>query len=387
VGRKPAAAHAPLIAHIVHRFDIGGLENGVVNLVNSLPVGRYRHAVIALTGCDTDFLRRIHRPDVVCHALNKRPGQDWPMHLRLWRLLRRLRPDIVHTRNLATLECLVAARLSGVRACVHGEHGRDIFDLDGRSRRYRWLRRGLRPLVRHYIALSGELETYLRDTVGVPPARISRITNGVDSLRFHPAFHGREALPAEGFAPPGTLVVGWAGRMEAVKDPHLLLEAFLRLIGCEPALRQRLRLVLIGDGSQRAALEARVRETGASAHVWFAGARDDLPALLRALDIFALPSRAEGISNTILEAMATALPVVATRVGGNTELVMEGETGLLVPTDDVQALGEALAHLAGDAVLRQRCGRAARARIEQAFSLPAMAARYAEVYDAVLERR
>ncbi len=190
----------------------------------------------------------------------------------------------------------------------------------------------------------------------------------------------------EAFASSEHIVIGWVGRMERVKAPALLLEAFLALAARRPEWRTRLRLLLAGDGSQRAALEARVREAGADDRVWFAGARDDVPAILRGLDLFALPSLAEGISNTVLEAMASGLPVVATRVGGNAELVAEGETGLLVPAGDEAALCTALETLCTDAERRQAMGRAARTHVEQCFSLHTMAARYAGVYDTLLER-
>jgi len=173
----------PLIAHVVYRFDIGGLENGVVNLINHLPVEAYRHVVIALTEV-TDFRQRITRPDVECIALDKPPGQTFKLYPRLYRLFRELRPAIVHTRNLAALECTVPAWAAGVPVRIHGEHGREGSDLDGSSRKYRWIRRAYRPFVSRYIALSQELAGYLRDSVGVEAQRLERIYNGVDAEKF-----------------------------------------------------------------------------------------------------------------------------------------------------------------------------------------------------------
>ncbi len=369
------ATEAPLIVHVIYRLQVGGLENGLVNLINQMPRERYRHAIVSLTDV-TEFRRRIRRDDVEVIALDKAPGQDWRLYPRLWRLFRRLRPRIVHSRNLAALEAQLPAWLAGVPCRIHGEHGWDVSDLDGS--RYRRLKRLLRPFVGHYIALSGHIEAYLRDQVGVPADRLTRIINGVDTGRFRP--DGPVAELPEAFAGTDRVRIGTVGRLEAVKDQGTLLEAFIRLRDLDPAVFPRLRLILVGEGSLRPALEARARAAGVGDQVWFAGARDDIPELLRALDLFVLPSRAEGISNTIMEAMASGLPVVATAVGGNDELVRDGETGRLVPAEDPAALALAL-QACGDPALRRRMGAAGRVRAEAAFSLAAMVNRYLEVYD------
>src|SRR6476661_961616 len=166
-----AADPRPLIAHIVYRFDIGGLENGVVNLINRMPENAYRHAVVSLTDI-THFRKRISRTDVQFFELHKPPGHALPLYPRLFRLLRKLAPAIVHTRNLAALEVTIPAWWAGVSARVHGEHGRDIGDLDGSNRRYRWVRRLYRPFVTRYVAVSADLENYVRDCIGVPERRI-----------------------------------------------------------------------------------------------------------------------------------------------------------------------------------------------------------------------
>lgn len=371
----------PLIVHIIHRLDVGGLENGLVNLINRTP--QYRHAVICMTDY-TEFSRRITHDAVTLYALDKREGKDFGAYVRLWGLLRRLRPNIVHTRNLAALEGQLPAALAGVPGRVHGEHGWDMHDLDGGNRKYRWLRRVYRLWVQRYIPLSRELERYLTQQIKVEAGKIVQIYNGVDTIRFHPGEAGREALPEVGFAPPGTVVIGTVGRMQAVKDPLNLVRAFLHLLNREPSARQRLRLVMVGDGPLRREAQGLLEREGAADLAWLPGARDDIPQLLRGMDVFVLPSRAEGISNTILEAMACALPVVATRVGGNAELIAEGATGMLAPPADPVALAEAIAPYLTDPALRQRHGRAGRERVEQTFSIDSMVNKYVEVYESVL---
>jgi len=175
--------------------------------------------------------------------------------------------------------------------------------------------------------------------------------------------------------------------MAEVKDYPSLVRAFLLLVESRPDLRDRLRLVILGDGPARAACLEQLAAAGAAALAWLPGERRDVPALMQSFDVFALPSLGEGISNTILEAMATGLPVVATRVGGNPELVEPGVTGTLVPAHDPPALADALAAYAGDAARRRTEGARARQRAEERFSIGAMVAGYLGVYDAVLAHR
>ncbi|MCB1778134.1 MAG: TIGR03088 family PEP-CTERM/XrtA system glycosyltransferase, partial [Candidatus Competibacteraceae bacterium] len=333
------------MAHIIFRLDYGGLENGLVNLINRMPPERYRHAIICLTDYNPKFRHRIQPSDVEVFTLHKREGHDLRLYPRCWSLLRRLRPAIVHTRNLAPLEMQLPAWLAGVQARVHGEHGWDR-DPALMHPRHQRLRRWLRPLISHYIALSGEIAGYLESRIGVALARISRIINGVDHQRFHPG-SDRSPLPT-GFAPPGTWVIGTVGRLEKVKDQLNLAQAFIQLAERVPDARQRLRLAIIGEGSLRAKLESMLDEARLRDLVWLPGARDDVPGLLRSFDLFVLPSQAEGISNTILEAMACGLPVVATEVGGNAELVVAGETGRLVPASDPKALALAIQEYVDD---------------------------------------
>jgi sugar transferase (PEP-CTERM/EpsH1 system associated) len=381
------AAPAPLVAHVVFRFDVGGLENGLVNLINDPQSARYRHAIVCLTGA-TDFRRRLRRSDVEIVSIGKRSGTDTAALRRVFSALRRLRPDIVHTRNSGTLECLPIAALAGVRHRIHGMHGWDVEDLDGTNRKHRLRQWLARPFVERYTAVSRHLASWLEGTIGVPPSRITQIYNGVDTTRFQAGRdpERREVLP-RGFASPEALVIGGVGRMEVVKDPLTLVRGFLALLQQRPADRDRLRLVYVGGGSLRDSALGLLAQSGAADCAWLPGSRDDVPELLKAFDIFVLPSLNEGISNTILEAMACELPVVATAVGGNRELVQADVTGLLVPPRHVDSLADALGRYAGDRELAARHGAAGRARVEREFSLRGMVGRYIELYDSLLGTR
>lgn len=361
----------PLVVHVVNSLAVGGLENGVVNLVNATST-RFRHVIVCMTA-DGPLHARL-RPEVEVIVLGKRPGQDpWAL-LRLVRLLRRLRPLIVHSRNWPAIDAIPAARVARVPLVVHGEHGREIADPEGRNPRRKRIRRALAPLVHHFVTVSADLRRWLIEDVRVPAAKVSAIHNGVDLSRFGRAgrLESRLGLDLPAEAP----IVGTVGRLDPVKDQAGLIRAFAKVRTAYPEAL----LVVVGDGPCRAELEHVAATSGQRDHVRLLGNRDDVPAVMSALDVFVLPSIAEGISNTILEAMASGLPVVATRVGGNPELVEDGIGGALVPRQDPDALAAAIAGYVGDPDLRRRHGQASRQRATGHFSLERMAEAYSNLY-------
>ncbi len=362
--------------HLVNRFDTGGLENGVVNLINHLP--GFRHAVVAVTQI-TEFRARVTAPGTRFIALNKPPGQGLWLYPKVWRLLRQLRPAVIHTRNLGAMEFQWPAWAAGVPLRIHSEHGWDVNDLGGVSRSNQRLRRFYGMGVHRFVALSQAIEHYLVGAVGLPAASVSRICNGVDTDRFAPAGVAPEAWP---FDRRQHLVIGSVGRMQTVKDPLNLVEAFLRLRELCPTEWPRLRLVMLGSGPLIDAARTRLAEGGAAEQAWLPGDRADVAALLPGFDIFALPSLAEGISNTLLEAMACGCAPVATAVGGNPELIEAGRNGLLVPPSDSEALAAALARLVLQPLERARLAAQSLARAREEFSLARMVAAYGALYAA-----
>jgi sugar transferase (PEP-CTERM/EpsH1 system associated) len=339
---------------------------------------------VSLTDVSLEFAQRIAHRDVVYVALNKRPGhlvRDYP---RLLREFKTLRPAIVHSRNLAALEAVVPAWAAGVPVRIHGEHGWDIQDPAGRRRRYRLVRRLYRPFVHRYIALSRHLADYLEHQVGVADASIAQIYNGVDTDRFYPATGPRGAIPDSPFQSADHWLVGSVGRLESIKDPLNLVRAFIRARAMHSRAAKRLRLVVAGEGALRQEAESMLAQAGAREFAWFAGERDDVPQFMRGLDCFVLPSLAEGVSNTILEAMATRLPVIATRVGGNAELVESGMTGTLVPSAHPDALAAAMVAYFDDRATAHRHAKAAYRLVSTRFSLATMVAAYDRVYERAL---
>lgn len=381
----------PLIVHVVHRFAVGGMENGIVNLLNNLPTAFADHAIVALTDADAGFAARLRRGDVRIIALHKPEGQTARILPRLYGLLRRLAPAVVHTRNVGTLEAQLAAWAAGVPVRIHGEHGWDVGDLGGTNQRMLWLRRVMKAFVHHQAALSTPTQRYLVERVGVAAQRVSNICNGVDTERFHPARATLEATHAAeddarradvsgGALAPGDFVVGAVGRVAAVKNVPMLVDAFARVSRRNPAFERSARLAIVGDGPELDRVRARIDETGLRARAWLPGGRDDVPDCLRCLDVLCLPSLVEGISNTVLEAMACGLPVIATEVGGNAELVDAGVSGVLVRSGDVEALADAIERYFTDPALRLAHARQARQRAVTQFSLATMVEQYHRLY-------
>ena len=358
------------VMHVLFRFSIGGLENGIVNLVNGLDHARYRHCIVCLDDYDEQFLQRMHSGTVEMHALHKRPGQDLRVWQRLWQLLRTVRPDVLHTRNFAALELQTLGWLAQVRGRVHGEHGWDVHDLDGSRARSRLARRVFGAGVRRFVALSRHLQSYLVNDVGIAADKVSQIYNGVSTEVFQPQ-SARAQRP---------LVIGTVGRMKTVKNQTFLCRAYVDLISRRPRLASVTRLRLVGDGPLRADCAAVIATAGCADLVEFVGASAQVAVELRAMDIFVLPSLAEGISNTILEAMASGLPVIATAVGGNPELVADDVTGQLVAVDDVAALSVAIERYIDTPQLRITHGARGRALAIERFSLSRMIAAYDELY-------
>ena len=372
----PVSAQQPLlVAHLIYRLDIGGLETLLVDTINRMPPGRYRHAVICLTDY-TDFAQRITRPGVELVALHKPAGLALGTHADLFRLLRRLRPAILHTYNLGTIEYAATAWAAGVPVRVHAEHGRDARDPQGANPKHNALRRLVTPFIDRYVPVSRDLRGWLEQVVRIPERKLQLIDNGVDTERFRvdgPV--AREPWLDD----PDAFVIGTIGRLQDVKDQAGLIDAFAHLRGILPDAR--LRLVLVGDGPLRAQLEARVALHGLQDSVFLPGARSDVAPVMRSFSLFALSSIAEGTPVTLLEAMASALPVVATAVGGIPDLVVQGTMGALAPAGDPQALAAAIAPYVRDRALARRHGMAGRARVEQQYSMQAMLAAYVALYD------
>lgn len=358
------------LIHIVRDFSHGGMENGVANLVNHHDPERVQGSIYVLAKAD-GFVHRVrdqHRVVVLDRCQGNDPWVVW----HLARRLRRAKPDIVHTHGWGTLvEGGIAAKLARVPVWVHGEHG----TMETRRRNI-WAQRMMWRWADQLLSVSENHRQALAQTMGVAADRIQAIPNGVALDRFQER-STTTALRQRFHIPSGHVVIGSVGRLVEVKHYHHLITALAGLI------RQQMPIsgVLIGDGPLRSALQEQAETLGIAERVHFLGRRDDVPALLPLLDLFVLPSRSEGMSNTILEAMATGLPVVATAVGGTPEMVVDGETGRLVLPEDPKGLEAVLATLLANAEQRRYMGQQARRRVETLYSLSAMVRAYETLYE------
>lgn len=367
-----------VICHLLYRLDYGGLENGVVNLINGLPSKKYLHKIISLKSA-TEFKKRITAKNVEIYELGKRDGKDLSSYVKAWKLLRTLRPDIVHTRNLPTVDFLFVAYLSGVRRLVHGEHGLDMAEATKTVWRYTMLRRMVRILPVRYVVVSKDLERWLNFEIRVPRRRISTIYNGVDTDKFRRQAQKVTNSNSQNIDRPH-IVIGHVGRLSPVKNQLLLIKAIRWLIQKDPNLRDYLRLHIIGDGPQRSACESLVSHYNLWDVCYMPGVVADIENAYQEFDVFVLPSIREGISNTLLEAMACGIPVVATNVGGTSEVVEHGQTGMLVESHNIEEMGNAIMNYIKNDDVREVHGRNARAVVSSKFSLKRMIREYDELY-------
>lgn len=372
------AGRRPRLVHVIPTFRIAGLENVVVRLAGALR----EHADQLVLTPDVDGPLRDRFPSGVRLRALREVGRSGRWNVfRMASVFREFRPDIVHSRNWSCIDGVIGGALARVPVIVHGEHGRTAEDPLGRNRKRRVVRRLLAPWVDRFVTVSEDLARWLVEDVRIAARKVVHIPNGVDTERFSP--EGREQARRSLDVPYGATVFGCVGRLDPVKDHASLLRAFAAVgSGGAPVL-----LLLAGEGPMRAAIEAEIRRLGLDARVRLLGERSDVPDVLRALDVFLLPSVGEGMSNSILEAMAAGLPVIATRVGGNPQLVRDGATGTLVAAGDPEGLAAAMRRYLGEPELRAAHGRAARLRSEAEFSLTRMVAAYSALYAGLLREK
>ena len=372
------------ISHLVTDFGVGGLENGIVNLMNHMDRDIFKFSVCIFNptfNLEMATLRhRVKRDDVRYYTLNKRHGNDWKLLRKSAKIFKQTHVDVVHTHSWATyLEGLIAAMFARVPVTIHGEHGTVFFD----KFRRRYAYRIAAPFTDQFLTVSRELARLLEHEVGVSPQKVRTIINGVDTSKFQPKIATRHRLRKVLDLNEKEVVIGSVGRLVPIKDYPTFLHAFEYVVREQPHVFG----LLIGDGPLRVELEERVNELGIQSRFRFLGERDNVFEWLNTFDIFVLPSLHEGISNTILEAMATELPIVATRVGGTPEIVDDRVNGLLVPAQNAKALADALIQLVQNEALRRQFGEASLNRVIADFSLQRMVKEYEELYLQLVEQK
>jgi sugar transferase (PEP-CTERM/EpsH1 system associated) len=371
---RPHVSPQPVhVLHVVHHLQPGGMEYGLIKLVNGLRGSRIRSTICSTAPADPSMAAQLPA-DVRLIQLGRGTGTDVRMMWQLYRVIGRERPDIVHTHAWGTLvEGYAAARAARVPAVIHGEHGtlqlrpRQVY-----AQRWVWTR------VDRLLSVSSRLAERMAAAVGIPLDGITVVRNGVDLSQFDRCARSdaRQALGVDA----DTVLLGHAGRLVEVKDQASLVQAAAQL----KAAGLRFLLLLAGDGPLRPTLDGLITELGVGDCVRLLGHRSDIARFHAALDVYVLSSRSEGMPNTILEAMASGVAVVSTRVGGADELIVHDQTGLLVPAGRPDLLAEALGCLVTDGGKRAAMGTEGQRRARAHFSLDAMVQGYARVYEEAL---
>jgi sugar transferase (PEP-CTERM/EpsH1 system associated) len=350
---------------LVLTLDVGGLEMMVLDLVRHADHARFEHEVVCLRG-PGELAPRFAEHGITVTALHS-PGR-LACFLRLTACLRRARPHVVHTHNAnphwyAALAC----RVAGTPVLVHTRHGRHL----GRERRHVWANTVAARASSAVVPVSLDAADEVLGPERVPAHKVVVIHNGIEIERFRAERETRPLVRAISVA-----------RLNPVKDQPTLLRAVPLIAEAHPGFS----LDIVGDGPERQGLERLRSELGLERSVRLLGHREDVAPLLAAADVFLLTSTSEGLALTLLEAMASGLPVVATDVGGNREVVVHGETGFLVPSGSPSAVAEATGRLLKNPELARAMGRSGRRRVEQSFGIRAMVGRYERLYGELLSQ-
>jgi len=361
------------ILHVLYRMATGGTELALKKLAAELDPKRFENIICTIAPMaepeDASGIRYVS-----LHRTGPKTGFLLP---QLVQLFRRERPDVVHSRNWGAIEAVPAARLAGVRRVVHSEHGRDIQTMHGDPLRRRLFRRLCYAMAHEVVAVAPELARHYASQLGIRAERFKVIPNGVNTTKFCPNDEARIRFRQQLGIDSNIVVLGTLARLDPVKDHQTLLRASAQAIQAGVPLH----VVIVGDGPERQRLtELTATIPVLQGHVSFVAETQKPEDCLNGFDIFALASLSEGMSNTVLEAMATALPCIVTRVGSNPDLVQEGETGLLADAGDAERIAQCIGALAVDAQLRRDMGLRGRHKVESEFNLRKMVESYSGLY-------
>ncbi|HET9952703.1 MAG TPA: glycosyltransferase [Candidatus Eisenbacteria bacterium] len=373
------------VLHVIHRLALGGTEYGVIKVVNHLDRDRFQPSICSLLNAFPEGVAAL-RSDVPVTSLERAAGFQTSVLYRLADLMRDQRIDIVHSHNWTTyLYAVIAASMARVPVVIHGEHGRETAEVSKETRR-RLLERMLAGRVDHFTAVSRDLCEHIATDWKVRRSRIRFIPNGIELARYEKLPELAAARAGMGL-PESAQVIGTIGNFRDVKDFASLVAAFAIVRRDRP----RARLAMAGIDPDRRFATRMEREMPnwdeLSRSVSFLGVRTDVPQLLAGFDVYVNSSIYEGMSNTILEAMAARRPVVATRVGGTPDLVEDGVTGWMVPSKDPERLAERIAWVLDHPEEGKAMGLAGRRRVEERHSFPEMVAGNARLYEAVYARK
>ncbi len=356
------------IVHVLSSYGVGGQERVALDLAIGQKQRGHDVRVLSLAPApDGAMAAEFAEAGISVGRVPKHGGLDPTLVPRLARELRKRKVDIVHTHNpLPLIYGALAARLVGA-AVIHTKHG-----VNPGSRGHRMLRRAAARLTHAFVAVSDTTEAQAREQRDAPPGKLHTIPNGIRLDRYAPDLEARAEVRVE-LGLGDAWVIGTVGRLDEFKNQALLVRAMA------PHLSSTVRLVIVGDGDSRPAVAAAVAQLPEPRWVVMTGRRMDVPRLVHAFDVFALSSKSEGLPLVVPEAMAAALPIIATAVGGLPSVIDDGVTGFLVPVDEA-ALSAALGTLVADHELARTMGAKAREVALARFSHDRMVDAYLALY-------
>lgn len=375
----------PKVAHFIDSHDPGGAETVIIEICRNVEAYGYTPVVYHFGNPWLEEQCRKHRiPESLV------PGHRWykssrtlPLFIPLFiRFLRQQKVDILHSHLFGPVTgASFATFLAGI---PHIGTFHDIYTVEDKKERIRYIRLS-KLLGTRLVTVSQQMKEYLAGLGGFDNGALTAIVNGVDLERFSlqggdaPAVR-RARYPDLGLCPDDVVLIS-VGRLEEIKGYDVLLEAFGRLDRQDPV-----KLLIIGEGPCRPDMERQIDELNLRSSVMMLGQRNDVPALLNLCDFFVLASRSEGLSCSIIEAMAAGLPIVATNVGGNSELVLHGLNGYLAPAEDPEVLSIRMQSVIDDAARRRKFGEMSLQVARKQYSLDAMIRKYVNTYDAIIEK-
>jgi len=363
------------ILHLNNTSSIGGAEQVILDLAAFTDPGKFRSYVTVLR--EGELVSEMRKRDIRFLWLKESTQvYDYKFLKNITQLVKESRIDLIHSHTWGTdFYGYWASKILGVPmlATVHNRYY--IFG--------KWTRRlSYKVLISHVqkiVAVSKDIQNLLKEDLKLLPQKIKLIYNGIDTSKFEKKFD-QEKLRKELNLLKEDLILGNVGNLREVKDHHTLILSFSKVSPFFP----QAKLLIIGEGELKSNLLKLRAELGLENKVSLLGHRDDIPSLLNLMDVFILSSRLEGCSISILEAMASGKPVIATRVGGNPELVLEGKTGFLVPSAEPEKLAETIIQLLKDEKLRKKMGEEGRKRVMEKFSKESMVKNYEELYSQIL---
>lgn len=359
------------VLHIVQSMETGGLENGIVNLVNHSNRDKFIVDILCLREKGALAERITNTSSHVFFDGNAQHSKLIAIG-KVYNHCKLNEYDIIHSHGYATmLAAYIGGSLIRCPNIINGEHGTLYYS----SKKEVFIQRYLFNRMKINLSVSQVLEEKICKTYSVSKEIFKTIINGVDTKKFSPNFNSR-SLKEQLAIQENQIVIGSVGRFVSVKNYPSLIRAMSLIVKKIP----NVKLLLAGDGPERSTLENLIVELELAPYISLLGRREDVSELMNLYDIFVLPSFSEGLSNTLLEAMACGTPVVASDVGGNKEIVAEGITGNLYPSDDSDKLAKLLTCLVKEEELRKKMGIQARKHIEENFSIVSMVNNYEATY-------